>query len=89
MANRYLPVKNTNPMTNYRKPNQIINRNNGVTIFRGNIVDNMKFGSPGDQLSGYVRREVVLIDKNGNKQIAKEEQFFNSGKGIRVRINNR
>ena len=46
----------------------------------------MKFGNPGDTLSGYVQREVVFIDRQGNKQIARERQFFNSGKNIRVRI---
>ena len=55
-------------------------------VFRGNIVNGMKFGNPGDTLSGYVQREVVFIDKQGNKQIARERQFFNSGKNIRVRI---
>ena len=55
-------------------------------VFRGNIVNGMKFGNPGDMLSGFVQREVIMIDKQGNKQIARERQFFNSGKNIRVRI---
>lgn len=55
-------------------------------IFRGNIVNGMKFGQPGDMVSGYVQREVVMIDRQGNKQIARERQFFNSGKNIKVRI---
>ena len=55
-------------------------------VFRGNIVNGMKFGNPGDMVSGYVQREVIMIDRQGNKQIARERQFFNSGKNIRVRI---
>lgn len=55
-------------------------------VFRGNIVNGMKFGNPGDMLSGFVQREVIMIDRQGNKQIARERQFFNSGKNIRVRI---
>ena len=39
-------------------------------VFRGNIVNGMRFGNPGDMLSGYVQRELVYIDRNGNKQIA-------------------
>lgn len=55
-------------------------------VFRGNIVNGMKFGNPGDMVSGFVQREVIMIDRQGNKQIARERQFFNSGKNIRVRI---
>ena len=55
-------------------------------VFRGNIVNGMKFGNPGDMVSGFVQREVIIIDRQGNKQIARERQFFNSGKNIRVRI---
>ena len=46
----------------------------------------MRFGNPGDMLSGYVQRELVYIDRNGNKQIARERQFFNSGKSINVEV---
>ena len=55
-------------------------------VFRGNIVNGMRFGNPGDMLSGYVQRELVYIDRNGNKQIARERQFFNSGKSINVEV---
>lgn len=58
-------------------------------VFRGNIVNGMKFGNPGDMLSGFVQREIIYIDRNGNKQIAKEKQFFNSGKHIVVEIEKR
>jgi hypothetical protein len=48
----------------------------------------MKFGGRDHDLSGYVKREIVIIDRHGNKQIAREKQFFNSGKRMgRVRIN--
>ena len=52
----------------------------------GNLVNGMKFGNPGDMLSGFVQRELVYIDRNGNKQIARERQFFNSGKSINVEV---
>ena len=55
-------------------------------VFRGNTVNGMRFGNPGDMLSGYVQRELVYIDRNGNKQIARERQFFNSGKSINVEV---
>ena len=55
-------------------------------VFRGNIVNGMRFGNPGDMLSGYVQRELVYIDRNGNKQIARERQFFNSGISINVEV---
>ncbi len=52
------------------------------SIFRGNLVDAMKFGSPGHELSEYVKRKIVIIDLQGNKQIATEKQFFNSAKQL-------
>jgi len=39
----------------------------------------MNFGSNNQEISGYVKREIVIIDRDGNKQIAREKQFFNSG----------
>jgi hypothetical protein len=42
----------------------------------------MKIGSPGHELSGYVKRKIVIIDAQGNKQIATEKQFFNSAKQL-------
>lgn len=60
-----------------------------ITIFRGNIVDNMNFGHKDDELSGYVKREIIVQDCNGNKQIAREVQFYNSGKKLNVEINNK
>jgi hypothetical protein len=73
---------------NYRHHNKYrppaINNN----FFQGNIASNMKFGGRDHDLSGYVKREIVIIDRHGNKQIAREKQFFNSGKRMgRVRIN--
>ena len=40
----------------------------------------MRFGGKEHTLSGFVRREIIMKDNKGNKQIAREEQFFNSGK---------
>jgi hypothetical protein len=47
----------------------------------------MRFGAKDHELSGYVQRKLVLIDQHGNKQIATEKQFFNSGQKIgRIKI---
>jgi len=51
-------------------------------FFQGNLSQAMRFGAKGHELSGYVKRKLVLIDRNGNKQIATEKQFFNSGRQI-------
>ena len=56
-------------------------------FFQGNLANNMNFGNKNHEISGYVKREIVIIDRNGNKQIAREKQFFNSGNrigGIRI-----
>ncbi|MCF7930467.1 MAG: hypothetical protein K9L02_03035 [Acholeplasmataceae bacterium] len=58
------------------------------SFFQGNLVKDMKFGGKGHDLSGYVQRTLVVKDRYGNVQIAKEKQFFNSSKRVRrVRIN--
>ena len=77
VANRHYPNYPSYPQPQIVQPAQ---------VFRGNIVNGMKFGNPGDMLSGYVQREIVMIDRQGNKQIARERQFFNSGKSINVQI---
>ena len=83
-----LPIVKRNTQT--KKKNHNINTKktstNTMQLFKGNIANNMKFGNPGDVISGYVQREVVIIDYQGNKQIAREKQFFNSGKNIHVKI---
>jgi len=94
--NRQYQVANTaqyNPVQKRRYPPQkhkqqtqgpVINGN----FFQGNLAQNMKFGGKDHDLSGYVVRTVVMKDKFGNLQIAKEKQFFNSSKhGMRVRVN--
>ena len=56
-------------------------------MFQGNLVQNMRFGGKDHDLSGYVQRTVVMKDRYGNIQVAKEKQFFNSAKnGLTVRI---
>ena len=65
----------------YKSP--AINNN----FFQGNLASNMNFGSNNQEISGYVKREIVIIDRDGNKQIAREKQFFNSGNKLgRIRI---
>ena len=56
-------------------------------FFQGNLVQNMEFGGKNHNLSGYVQRTVVIKDKYGNVQIAREKQFFNSSKnGMHINI---
>jgi hypothetical protein len=58
-----------------------------VIFFQGNLAQSMRFGAKDHELSGYVQRKLVLIDQHGNKQIATEKQFFNSGQKIgRIRV---
>jgi hypothetical protein len=67
--------------------NPRIKPSTGIALFQGNLAQSMKFGAKGHELSGYVQRKVILIDRNGNKQIATEKQFFNSGAKLgRVRV---
>ena len=88
---KYSPVKHHNN----KVPEQRKNRNYyypqpsnpAQSLFRGNLANNMKFGSKGQTISGYTRRELIYKDSSGNQQIAREEQFFNAGHRIRVRIN--
>ncbi|MCF7926305.1 MAG: hypothetical protein K9L74_01845 [Candidatus Izimaplasma sp.] len=49
-------------------------------FFNGNLAEGMNFGGKDHELSGFVRREVFMKDKDGNIQKAREEQFFNSSK---------
>lgn len=57
------------------------------SMFQGNLVQNMRFGGKDHDLSGYVQRTLVMKDRHGNVQVAKEKQFFNSTKnGMRLRI---
>ena len=49
-------------------------------FFQGNLAQNMRFGGKDHDLSGFVQRTVVMKDRFGNIQIAKERQFFNSSK---------
>lgn len=60
-------------------------------FFNGNLANNMRFGRNGDELSGYVKREIYMKDQHGNVQRAKETQFFNSATQlgtIRIRDDN-
>lgn len=93
---------------NQKKPYQVAKSNNNYhppehrkkqqqyrvsrEFFQGNLVQNMKFGGKDHDLSGYVERQVVMKDKHGNVQIAREKQFFNASKNgmhVRVRDNDR
>ena len=57
-------------------------------FFGGNLVSNMDFGGSDQELSGYVKRELIVEDRYGNKQTAREKQFFNSGKKLgKVTVN--
>lgn len=79
---KYYPKKKNTSKNNTNK-----NTINPNSFLGQNIANNMRFGNPGDTISGYVKREVVIKDGRGNMQIAREQQFFNSGKGYKMRIN--
>jgi hypothetical protein len=84
-SNQYHPVsKKRYPPKRHHQSPQVSSRG----IFQGNLVNGMRFGGKDHDLSGYVLRTVVMKDRYGNIQIAKEKQFFNSSKnGMRIRIN--
>lgn len=79
------------PVPRKRYPPKRQQTNNGSPVngrfFQGNLAQNMRFGGKDHDLSGFVQRTVVMKDRFGNIQIAKEKQFFNSSKnGMRLRI---
>jgi len=87
---KYYPTKRNNiPARKNNTPAKYSNTNNlnPNGFFGGNLARDMKFGSEGDSLSGYVTREIIIKDRQGNTKIAREKQFFNSGKEVNVRIN--
>ena len=90
--NRHYPVKSNkrSPQKRHHPPSQYKSRNRPTAnqnFFQGNIANNMNFGGQGHDLSGYVQRTLVMKDRHGNVQIAKEKQFFNSSKnGMSIRV---
>jgi len=76
---RYQLQKHQHPKNHYVQQRQ---GNPNAVLFQGNLANSMQFGSKGHELSGYVKRRVVLIDQHGNKQIATEKQFFNSARRL-------
>lgn len=95
-GNNYKKSKTENNKIVKRKNKVTDKRNNEIKsdlfqnvegFFGNNLVKNMRFGSKGDTISGYIHREVRLRDNKGNEQIVSEDQFFNSGSGYKVRIN--
>lgn len=84
--------RNNQPASRKRYPPHRRESNNTPPIngrfFQGNLAQNMRFGGRNHDLSGYVQRTVVMKDRFGNVQIAKEKQFFTSSKdghNLRVR----
>ena len=67
---KYYPKKNNEPFE--------ISKD----FFHGNLVNGMNFGNKEHELSGFVEREIIITDKYGNKKVARERQFFNSGKKL-------
>ena len=86
-ANRNYNTPQKRNKTNFPQKNMNVQAiTNG--FFGGNLVDNMNFGGNHQEVSGYVKREFIVEDKYGNKQTAREKQFFNSGKKLgKVRVN--
>ena len=85
---KYHPVKKYYPKKkNTRRKNSNSFNINTSGFLGNNLANNMRFGTKGDTVSGYVKREVVVKDSKGNTQIAREMQFFNSGKGYKIEVN--
>lgn len=57
-------------------------KDNNYSPFSRNLSKDLKFGNKGDDISAYVERELIIVDSQGNRKIARERQFFNSGKRI-------
>ena len=80
---------------NYQVANRGHNKRTHVrpvphNFFQGNLVQGMNFGGKDHEVSGYVKRTVTMKDRNGNVQVAQEEQFFNSSREpMEVRVNDR
>lgn len=72
---KYYPSKKKdNVMVPYKK--------NNYSPFSKNLSQDLKFGNKGDDISAFVERELIIEDSQGNRKIARERQFFNSGKRI-------
>ena len=85
---KYYPSKRKqrSPQQYHRKSNKPAGNMQG--FFNGNLVQDMKFGAQGHELSGFVERTVMMRDRHGNVQKMSEKQFFNSGNRIgRIRLN--
>ncbi|MBQ9519853.1 MAG: hypothetical protein IJR67_00040 [Acholeplasmatales bacterium] len=50
--------------------------------FTSNLASNEGFTKNGHELSGFVKREICVIDAHGNKKMAREVQFFNSARKL-------
>ena len=91
---KYYPKKVTENNNNlspnkkkyYPKQNHVQQQHLSKGFFNGNLAKDMKFGAPGDNLSGYVKREIRMKDRFGNETIASEQQFFNSGANLEIEI---
>ena len=67
----------------YSKPYYPTTRSlNNHSPFSNNLSNDMRFGRKGNDISGYVKREILIEDSKGNKKMAREVQFFNSAKRI-------
>ena len=80
MANRknYLPQKvNRYPLKN--KPNNYFPK----TPFSRNMMNGNNLHTKGKDVSGFIRREVYIKDKEGNIKVARETQVLNSWDKIR------
>lgn len=81
----YKPRGNPPALRNrtYSKPYYPTTRSlNNHSPFSNNLSNDMRFGRKGNDISGYVKREILIEDSKGNKKMAREVQFFNSAKSI-------
>lgn len=79
MANRknYLPQK-VNRYPSKNKPNNYFPK----TPFSPNMMNGNNLHTKGKDVTGYIRREVYIKDKEGNIKVARETQLINSWKKI-------
>ncbi len=84
---KHYPVARHHENGQYPRRHNYQKHRNNQGLFQGNLANSMHFGGKDHELSGYIQRTLVMKDRNGNIQIAKEKQFFNSAKTLgRVRI---
>lgn len=77
------PHRNNTPKHYPRKPHKKTHHKQTRNPFFGkDFIRPVSFDTNKTNFSGHVVRVMIVKDRYGNQQIAKEKQFFNSGKDI-------